>query len=123
MTENDHTYDLEDDVPQYLGAAFRELAGRPVTVETLVEQYKPPTPNNMGALLATLRRDSGVDKTTTSIQQIDKRAGKSHLITEVLKHALTKDGRSAFSYDEDDKTWSLVDEFGEHVDLDRVGYG
>ena len=79
MPDNSNIYDLEDDVPLFVGAAFEKLAGGPVTVAKLAAEYKPPTKNNMAALVKQLRKDSG-DKT------VNQDSWKVHFITEVLQH-------------------------------------
>lgn len=112
MPDNSNIYDLEDDVPLFVGAAFEKLAGGPVTVAKLAAEYKPPTKNNMAALVKQLRKDSG-DKT------VNQDSWKVHFITEVLQHARTDEGKTAFLRDNDNGKWRLAD----GVDLGAVTYG
>ena len=88
------------------------MAGGPVTVAKLAAEYKPPTKNNMAALVKQLRKDSG-DKT------VNQDSWKVHFITEVLQHARTDEGKTAFLRDNDNGKWRLAD----GVDLGAVTYG
>lgn len=110
MTDDDKIHDVQDDVQQYVGAAFAELAGDPVSLETLVKTYKPPKPNNMTALVASRLVAHG--------QRVNSIEMTSHLIQDVLDHALSERGGRAFIRDENTGRWSLP----AGVDITTVTY-
>lgn len=103
--------DLRDHAPRYVGAAFKTLAGRSVSVNILAANYDPPKPNN----LRQLKKDMG---------EHDAHDLKIHLITDVLEYAHSDgysyaDAGMAFRYDDAAADeWSLAD----GVDIAAVTY-
>jgi hypothetical protein len=59
-------HDLTDDAPRYVAAALKAVGPAGATIYDLIDNYKPPSPNNMTDLLADERRGRSADDRPTS---------------------------------------------------------
>jgi hypothetical protein len=57
----DHIHDLTEDAPRYVAAALKAVGAAGAEIYALVDNYKPPSPNNMSELVADERRGRSAD--------------------------------------------------------------